>query len=73
VPDHHQQSIVHVDRDLCMGSGVCTTYAPGTFAQDDENKAVVTTPEGDPFEQVRIAVEACPTGALSLADHDKGV
>jgi ferredoxin len=51
---------------------MCTMYAPGTFAQDDENKAVVT-PEGDPFEQVSIAVEACPTGALSLADDDRGV
>jgi ferredoxin len=56
-----------------MGSGMCTMYAPGTFAQDDENKVVVTTPEGDPFEQVSIAVDACPTGALSVADHDKGV
>jgi len=56
-----------------MGSGMCSMYAPSTFAQDDENKAVVTAPEGDPFEQVSIAVEACPTGALSLADNDKGV
>lgn len=52
---------------------MCTMYAPGTFAQDEENKAVVTAPAGDPVEQVSIAVEACPTGALSLADNDKGV
>jgi len=52
---------------------MCTMYAPGTFAQDDDNKAVVTGPEGDPFEHVSIAVEACPTGALSLAHNDKGV
>ena len=52
---------------------MCTMYAPNTFAQDDENKVIMTAPEGDPVEQVRIAAEACPTGALSLADNDKGV
>jgi ferredoxin len=56
-----------------MGSGMCTMYAPSTFAQDEETKVVVTDPAGDPAEAIRIAVEACPTGALSLADNDKGV
>jgi ferredoxin len=55
-----------------MGSGMCVMYAPGTFDQDDQTKAVVTDPTGDTAEQVRIAVEACPTGALSLAHNDKG-
>ncbi|HEX4245205.1 MAG TPA: (4Fe-4S)-binding protein [Acidimicrobiales bacterium] len=72
MPDHGEHLTVHVDRDLCMGSGMCVMYAPGTFDQDDQTKAVVTDPRGDTAEQVRIAVEACPTGALSLADNDKG-
>jgi ferredoxin len=58
-----------MDRDTCMGSGMCTMYAPGTFAQDEETKVVLTDPEGDPAESIRLAVEACPTGALRLADH----
>jgi ferredoxin len=73
VPDHQEHPIVHIDRDLCMGSAMCTMYAPSTFAQDEETKVVVTDPEGDPAEAIRIAVEACPTGALSLGDNDKGV
>ena len=56
-----------------MGTGMCTMYAPNTFAQDEENKAVVTDLEADAVEQISIAVEACPTGALSFANNDKGV
>ena len=49
-----------------MGSGLCVVYAPNTFGQDEATKAVVRDPSGDPPESVRIAVDACPTGALSL-------
>ena len=53
-----------------MGSGMCIMYAPATFAHDGETKAVVTDPSGDADERIRIAVEACPTGALSLMEGD---
>ncbi len=52
-----------------MGSGTCIMYAPGTFGHDDETKAVVLDGGGDPLESVRIAVEACPTGALTLSEE----
>lgn len=55
-----------------MGSGMCIMYAPGTFAHDEETKAVVTDPGGDPEERIRTAVEACPTGALTLLDDENG-
>jgi ferredoxin len=45
---------------------MCVVYAPATFANDDEAKAVVLTPPGDPDDVIAAAVEACPTGALSL-------
>jgi ferredoxin len=45
---------------------MCIVYAPGTFAHDDEAKAVVVDGQGDPVDQIRTAVEACPTGALRL-------
>jgi len=55
-----------------MGSGVCLVYAPGTFAQDSEPKAVLVDPITDSIEQIRVAVEACPTGALSISTSDEG-
>jgi ferredoxin len=55
-----------------MGSGLCIVYAPGTFAHDDETKAVVIDDAGDSIEDIHMAVEACPTGALSLTDDEGG-
>ena len=59
---------IAVNHDRCMGSGMCTVYAPGTFTQDDQAKVVVLEPSTDPLESVRAAVEACPTGALELLE-----
>ena len=64
---------ISIDRDVCIGSGMCVMYAGGTFGQDEQTKAVVTDPEGDPAETVRIAVEACPTGALRIIEDQEGV
>jgi ferredoxin len=61
------RTLIEVDRAVCMGSGVCIMYAPGTFGHDDETKAMVIDAAGDPIESIRTAVEACPTGALSLS------
>ena len=61
---------IAVDRELCMGSGMCIVYAPGTFAHDDETKAVVVDPAGDPIESIRNAVQACPTSAISLTEEE---
>jgi ferredoxin len=73
VPDQAGPLSISIDRDVCIGSGMCIMYAPGTFAQDEQTKAVVTDPDGDPVESIRIAVEACPTGALRIIDDREGV
>jgi ferredoxin len=65
-----QGSEVSVDRELCMGTGMCIVYAPLTFAHDAEAKAVVLEPLGDALSDIRGAVEACPMGALSLHPRD---
>jgi ferredoxin len=64
---------VTIDRELCMGSGLCIVYAPGTFAHDSEAKAVVIDPSTDDIEAVRTAVEACPTRAVTLTIDEQGV
>ncbi|ADP82435.1 ferredoxin [Pseudofrankia inefficax] len=58
---------VTVDRDLCIGSGLCLVYAPDFFTHDDDAKAVlVAEPTAADLASVRTAVEACPTSALVL-------
>jgi ferredoxin len=62
---------IDVDRDLCMGSGQCVFYAPLTFDQDETTIAIVADADGDSSVNVRTAVDACPTQALSfLEDGD---
>lgn len=74
MPDETARWSVEIDRDVCMGSGMCIVYAPGTFEHDDETKAVMIDPPGDPLDAVRTAVQACPTGALRLVtdENDAG-
>jgi ferredoxin len=66
MPDPGPAWSIEVDREVCMGSGMCIVYAPGTFAHDDETKAVVIDPAGDSIDAIRNAVQACPTSALRL-------
>lgn len=61
---------VGVHPDVCVGSGMCTRYAPATFDQDDSSHVVVTRPPGDADDAVIAAVSACPTGALYLIEDD---
>jgi ferredoxin len=61
---------VTVDRERCLGSGMCIVYASHTFAHDAEAKAVVVDAAGDPLDAIRNAVEACPTGALHIKESE---
>ena len=57
---------VVVDREVCMGAGVCELEAPEVFELDDDGVLQVHQP-ADPAS-VETAVRACPTGALRLID-----
>jgi len=61
---------IEIDRDVCMGSGVCEVYASKTFEVDDETRSTVVDPAGDPLEQIRAAAAGCPTGAITVTLHD---
>ena len=54
-----------------MGSGNCAFHAPNTFDLDDEMKVIVVDPTGDPDDKIRLAVDGCPTLALSI-DESSG-
>jgi ferredoxin len=62
-----------VDRDRCMGSGMCIMYAPNTFDYDEDTKAIVVDSQGDGIDSVRIAIEACPTSALRILENQEGM
>ena len=61
---------VVVDRERCVGSGSCEALAPDVFEVGDDGVLVVHRPEPakDELPDVRDAVAACPTRALSLVE-----
>lgn len=62
---------IEVDRERCVGSGMCAFSVPGVFDQSDDDGRVVLlveNPEPEDIEAVKDAVSLCPSGALSLYD-----
>ena len=61
---------IRVDRALCIGSGDCVDTAPDVFELDDEDKAVVIDPHGQPLDDVLEAAGNCPVTAIFVADEN---
>jgi len=59
---------IDIDRDACIGAENCLRYAPATFETDEHGKARTRASDWDPLESIRVAVESCPMGALSLGE-----
>ncbi|MFG2648432.1 ferredoxin [Streptomyces sp. NPDC048436] len=61
---------VQVDKERCVGAGMCALTAPSVFTQDDDGFSEVIAGRedggGDPL--VREAVRACPVQAVSADD-----
>lgn len=59
-----------IDWDLCQGHANCTGDAPEVFHVDAEGKLHVLIEEPGPElrPKVELAVQYCPTGAISIQD-----
>ncbi len=64
---------IEINRDVCMGSGNCSFWAPGVFDLDDDGVAFVTDAEGEPEEKILLAAQGCPTQAISVFRGDEKV
>ena len=54
-----------VDKDLCIGCGLCPSIAPEVFEMEDDGKAVAIVAEtSDPAAQE--AADSCPVAAITL-------
>ena len=61
---------IEVDREVCCGAGNCVLTVPEIFDQDDRDGLVVLRRSEPPDElagRVQVAVDLCPSGAISLA------
>jgi ferredoxin len=59
---------ITIDKDACIGAGVCALTAPGVFTQDDDGfSELLPGPAADRSEaRVREAVRVCPVGAIAF-------
>lgn len=57
---------IRIDREKCAGTANCQHWAPDVFDLDDENIAIVLDPEAAPEQDVLLAAEGCPTGAIAV-------
>jgi ferredoxin len=62
---------IEVDRDSCIGSGMCTGSAPAYFRLVD-GKSVPVRDEVDADETVVDAAESCPMEAILVRDATTG-
>ncbi len=58
-----------VDRETCIGCGMCAGSMPEVFAMDGDNIAVVLArPGAGDEEKAREAAENCPVGAIAIEE-----
>lgn len=64
-----------VDRDACIGCGACVAMTQSEiFGFTNEGTSTVLKPDATEDPRVTNAIEACPTGAISIEECncDKG-
>lgn len=58
---------ITVDRQLCIGAGMCVLTAPEVFDQDDDGKSLVLDPSPPHLGPVREAEQVCPAAAIRVS------
>ena len=58
----------HVDKDTCIGCGLCTSICPEVFSMDDDGKAVAISGDvpADNQDAAKEAEERCPVSAITV-------
>jgi len=58
---------VKVDRNICIGCGVCVSMCPTVFTLDEEGKSKVIKQEVDEKEcDLDAVASSCPVGAITV-------
>ena len=58
---------IEINRDVCMGSGNCSFWAPGVFDLDDDGVAIVIDAAGESEDKIILAAQGCPTQAITVS------
>ena len=58
----------HVDKETCIGCGLCPDICPEIFSMDDDGKAIALDNEipDDLVDSAKEAEEQCPVEAITV-------
>lgn len=62
---------LRVDRERCIGAGMCALIAPAVFDQDEADgrvRVLDPTPSAPHHPTVREAAHSCPAAAIGLLE-----
>lgn len=64
---------IELDEDLCQGHAMCELEAPDYFRVPKRGAVEIVDPEppDDARPQIEMAVQMCPTRALSIVEVDE--
>ena len=57
-----------IDREKCIGCGLCAEIAPQVFTLDDEGVSEILDLEGDEERQIQEAINECPVECINWED-----
>ncbi|MGW5341981.1 4Fe-4S domain-containing protein [Streptomyces sp. HUAS TT3] len=64
-----------IDRERCIGAGMCAMTSPEVFDQDPEDGLVLllhAEPAAAQLASARMAAGVCPSGAITLDEPETG-
>lgn len=58
----------NVDKDTCIGCGMCPSICPDVFDMDDDGKACTIVDEvpSEKEDETQDAADSCPVSAISV-------
>ncbi|MGN9755905.1 ferredoxin [Streptomyces sp. SD31] len=66
---------LHIDRERCIGAGMCALTAPEVFDQDpDDGRVLLLHPEPPTAHRAaaRMAAGLCPSGTITFHEPEAG-